>query len=533
MQYLYEGEKPDAASQIGTDRYTYDANGNPVLVANDSTTRTMVWDEENRLVLLTDDGYASRYTYDHTGTRAIRSHGPLEGVYINGAEQGLDYHDADNYTLYVSPYLIVNNERFTKHYYAGTQRIASKVGSGDFYNVYGVNGFHLTAGQKDYEERLVQMEEGVKQFYRQNGIPPGVPTQKGSNADPYQTGVALPNVPLGNYDVPSGWPTNVKFNPPDDVPGPPVQFESEEMGDPAAGYGFESDHTYEGDWFFFHTDHLGSTSYLTDTAGNVSQFVWYAPYGEALVNEHTTTYENPFKFSGKELDDITGLYDHGARSRNPISTLWYGVDPRYEEFPEMSPFAYCHGNPVRLVDPDGRGDEETGGIPAERNEDGTHTTAQSSTYVPSRVPQGPYQNKNDQNYGEPVWGMSNHQDGIRTKAGETGPSITEGLSSHSISNWMSVFHEFFLKHNPFSSSSNSESDNKKAEEHKSKPEAQALPSEPRRDTTKTVIYTTHNRKYPKALPFESPVYVDTTYEIKISENGNVIKCDTFEAKMKR
>ena len=99
--------------------------------------------------------------------------------------------------------------------------------------------------------------------------------------------------------------------------------------------------------------HLDSTSYLTDTAGNVSQFVWYAPYGESLVDEHTTTYENPFKFSGKELDDITGLYDHGARSRNPISTLWYGVDPRYEEFTEMSPFAYCHGNPVRLIDMDG------------------------------------------------------------------------------------------------------------------------------------------------------------------------------------
>ena len=148
-------------------------------------------------------------------------------------------------------------------------------------------------------------------------------------------------------------PTAVRFNPPGDVPGPPVQFESDDMGDVKAGYGFESDRTYEGDWFFFHSDHLGSTSYLTDTAGNVSQFVCYTPYGEAIVDEHLNTYENPFKFSGKELDDITGLYDHGARSRNPISTLWYGVDPRYEEFPEMSPFAYCHGNPVRLIDMDG------------------------------------------------------------------------------------------------------------------------------------------------------------------------------------
>ena len=72
------------------------------------------------------------------------------------------------------------------------------------------------------------------------------------------------------------------------------------------------------------------------------------------MDEHLTTYENPFKFSGKELDDITGLYDHGARSRNPISTLWYGVDILWEKHPEYSPFIYCAGNPVKLIDPDGR-----------------------------------------------------------------------------------------------------------------------------------------------------------------------------------
>ncbi len=93
---------------------------------------------------------------------------------------------------------------------------------------------------------------------------------------------------------------------------------------------------------------------MTDTAGNVSQFVWYAPYGEALVDEHTTTYENPFKFSGKELDDITGLYDHGARNRNPITAVWYGIDELFEKYPENGPYSYCGGNPVKFVDLDGR-----------------------------------------------------------------------------------------------------------------------------------------------------------------------------------
>ena len=231
---------------------------------------------------------------------------------------------------------------------------ASKIGSGEFYNVYGVNGFHLTAGQKDNEERLAQTEEGLQEFLRNTSITPGVPTQKGQNASPDVTSSAYPNITLGNYDVPSGWPTNVKFSEPGDVPGPPVQFENNDLSEVSAGYGFESDNLKENETYFFHTDHLGSTTYLTDSVGNVCQFVWYAPYGEALVDEHVADYENPFKFSGKELDDITGLYDHGARSRNPVSTLWYGVDPLWEKYPDFSQYNYCAGNPVKFIDPDGR-----------------------------------------------------------------------------------------------------------------------------------------------------------------------------------
>ena len=104
---------------------------------------------------------------------------------------------------------------------------------------------------------------------------------------------------------------------------------------------------------------IGENCYTDDDNGNASQFVCYTPYGEAIVDEHLTTYENPFKFSGKELDDITGLYDHGARSRNPISTLWYGVDPLFEKYPDFSPYNYCAGNPIKLVDPDGRGNEDS------------------------------------------------------------------------------------------------------------------------------------------------------------------------------
>ena len=60
------------------------------------------------------------------------------------------------------------------------------------------------------------------------------------------------------------------------------------------------------------------------------------------------------KFSGKELDDIRGLYDHGARNRNPITAVWYGIDELFEKYPENGPYGYCGGNLVRFVDLDGR-----------------------------------------------------------------------------------------------------------------------------------------------------------------------------------
>ena len=86
--YKYEDSNhPTAPTQIGHDHYTYDANGNPTLVTNDSanTTREMYWDEDNRLMVLSDNGKTSRYTYNAAGERIMKSYGTMEGVYINGA----------------------------------------------------------------------------------------------------------------------------------------------------------------------------------------------------------------------------------------------------------------------------------------------------------------------------------------------------------------------------------------------------------------------------------------------------------------
>ena len=68
----------------------------------------------------------------------------------------------------------------------------------------------------------------------------------------------------------------------------------------------------------------------------------------------TQNYATPYKFTGKELDEETGLYYFGARYYAPRESIWLSVDPLAEKYPNMSPYNYCLNNPLNLVDPDGR-----------------------------------------------------------------------------------------------------------------------------------------------------------------------------------
>ncbi len=360
--YKYENDDhPSAPSQIGHEHYTYDANGNPVRVENDSTdaTREMFWDEDNRLMVLSDNGKTSRYTYNHAGERIVKSHGSMEGVYINGAPQGITFHETDEYTLYPASILSVTKNRFTKHYFIGSKRVASRIGSGSFNNMYGVNGSHVTAGQQDYAERLSQIESQKEDYYKKLGIAPGIPTMKGSYADPENTGIGYNTIikELGDHSVPAEWAQYVKKNEQEDsAPGAPIAWEDPSDPDEAQpGYGYVADGSADSEeTYYFHSDHLGSTSYITDKDGNITQYDAYLPYGELLVDEHSSSEEMPYKFNGKELDEETGLYYYGARYMQPVASIWYGVDPLTEKYPNMGAYVYCAGNPIRFSDPNGQ-----------------------------------------------------------------------------------------------------------------------------------------------------------------------------------
>src|SRR5690606_24522041 len=84
--------------------------------------------------------------------------------------------------------------------------------------------------------------------------------------------------------------------------------------------------------YFYHPDHLGSTSFVTDGGGEVYEHVQYFPHGEIWADERSNTERLPYLFTGKELDQETGLYDFEARQYDPRIGLWASPDPALDGY---------------------------------------------------------------------------------------------------------------------------------------------------------------------------------------------------------
>ncbi|NLN24828.1 MAG: hypothetical protein GX163_04085 [Bacteroidetes bacterium] len=106
--------------------------------------------------------------------------------------------------------------------------------------------------------------------------------------------------------------------------------------------------------FWYHPDHLGSSSYITNLGGEINQHLEYLPFGELLVEEHLNSYNSPYKFNAKEFDAETGNYYYHSRYYDPKWSLFLGVDEHYFNYPSFSLYVYTFHNPINFIDPDGR-----------------------------------------------------------------------------------------------------------------------------------------------------------------------------------
>ena len=107
---------------------------------------------------------------------------------------------------------------------------------------------------------------------------------------------------------------------------------------------------------YYLTDHLGSTRAIVNKDGQTVEATFdYTPFGVQIVDSQMPTNSTEYRFSGKELQNISDyeIYDFGARQYFPKYAIWSSVDPLSETYYPITPYAYCLNNPVGNIDPDG------------------------------------------------------------------------------------------------------------------------------------------------------------------------------------
>ena len=263
---------------------------------------------------------------DGTGS-ATRTISLSDATYVNSEFAGGRTNTA-KFSLYVSPYLVANQGgRYTKHIYIGSQRVVSKIGDFDSYGSdprrIQYAGSETDGLSVDYKGKYTQQLQVIKDNYATFAVP-----YNGEDNNDYVDG--------------KGFCCN---------DGSLEAAQARAMAR-AAKNNFQEGDTYEKMQFYYHPDHLGSSSYITNLDGEVVQHIEYVPFGEVFIEERNNIWNTPYLFNAKEFDEETGLYYYGARYYDPRVSLWISTDILEEKNYGNSSYAYTY-NPITFIDPIG------------------------------------------------------------------------------------------------------------------------------------------------------------------------------------
>ena len=198
--------------------------------------------------------------------------------------------------FYPNAYINFNgNGEYTKHYYSGSERIASRLGNANMDITVTANA-RLTSRSTQLDSRF---QDDIRELMSDNSTvcpPSGI-----SVNSLHQTGTS--------------------------------------------------------DIYYYHTNHLGSTAYVTDNNAIITQGFLYAPFGE-ITTEYNANFGNnvlpKYSFNAKELDEETGMYYYEARYYKP--PVFTSRDPMMDQKLWLSPYNYCSNNPVGRTDLSGKKD---------------------------------------------------------------------------------------------------------------------------------------------------------------------------------
>jgi RHS repeat-associated protein len=120
---------------------------------------------------------------------------------------------------------------------------------------------------------------------------------------------------------------------------------------------------------YYHQDHLGSSSVITDGAGRVAEESAYYPFGATRHRQRSREMDAHYDFLQKERDTESRLHYFEARYLASPLARFISFDPMLKRLEtletdelknllaqptKLNPFVYALNNPMRFVDPDGR-----------------------------------------------------------------------------------------------------------------------------------------------------------------------------------
>ena len=117
---------------------------------------------------------------------------------------------------------------------------------------------------------------------------------------------------------------------------------------------------YRDCWYV--TDHIGNVRSVVDISSSLASPLVverndYLPYGTRVGVGNAVLESNRYRLGGKEEQTFgsldLGKVDFGARMYDPFTARWTTIDPMAASQYSFSPYAYCNGNPIIVVDQEG------------------------------------------------------------------------------------------------------------------------------------------------------------------------------------
>ncbi len=148
-----------------------------------------------------------------------------------------------------------------------------------------------------------------------------------------------------------------------------VMMEAEDVAD------VDSDsNTTELKRFYYHQQLIGSVTHITDPDEVVVESYDYGPYGEFVIFDigssvvSNSQIGNPFLYTGRRLDEETGLFYYRARHYDAGNGRFLQRDP-LEHVDGPNARAYVAGRPTGSIDPSGLEERDPGGAIGELSEE--------------------------------------------------------------------------------------------------------------------------------------------------------------------